>query len=281
MNKNKSFEILVRYLNQHIINSLQPSEFLTALRQDGNISYFPELASMIGVPQEPEWHPEGDVWTHLLLVLDRAAEFKNELDDKSEREIYMFGALCHDLGKPFTTIYSEGRWRSPGHDIVGEIPTRSLLSKFGYGDIFADEVVKYVVHHLKPSNLYKTRDHVSLKAIQRLAEKIDIHKLVLLAKADHYGRTIPEAEKLDYAPVDWLLRQYELMIHCQDRNKVSPLVTGKMLLELDMQPGKEMGAVIDEGFRLQSEGKLRTREQAYQWAKELLQKRNGKGRSEI
>ena len=76
---------------------------------------FPELQALVGCPQEPEWHPEGDVWVHTLLVVDEARARIDDLD-RGRAAAVMLGALCHDLGKPATTAFIDGRIRSLGHE---------------------------------------------------------------------------------------------------------------------------------------------------------------------
>ena len=74
---------------------------------------WPELKALVGCPQEPEWHPEGDVWVHTLMVVDQARARIDDLD-RGPAVAMMLGALCHDLGKPATTAVIDGRIRSPG-----------------------------------------------------------------------------------------------------------------------------------------------------------------------
>src|SRR5207244_3012041 len=82
---------------------------------------FPELLALAGCPQEPEWHPEGDVWIHTLQVIDRA---RTRIDDlvRPQQLTVMLGALCHDLGKPVTTAVIARRIRSLDHEDQGLPP---------------------------------------------------------------------------------------------------------------------------------------------------------------
>jgi tRNA nucleotidyltransferase (CCA-adding enzyme) len=88
----------------------------------------PELRPMVGCPQEPEWHPEGDVWVHTLMVVDEAASRNQDLD-RPRRIAIMLGALCHDLGKPLTTAVIDGRIRSLNHEDAGLAPTIAVLDR--------------------------------------------------------------------------------------------------------------------------------------------------------
>ena len=89
---------------------------------------FPELAALYDCPQEPEWHPEGDVWVHTLLVIDQA---RMRIDDLAhpQQVTVMLGAVCHDLGKPATTAVIGGRIRSMDHEEQGVAPSASLRQR--------------------------------------------------------------------------------------------------------------------------------------------------------
>ena len=75
---------------------------------------FPEIQALIGCEQEPEWHPEGDVWIHTLMVVDQARALNADLD-RPRLITVMLAAICHDLGKPATTAYIDGRFL-PGYE---------------------------------------------------------------------------------------------------------------------------------------------------------------------
>ncbi|MEJ7619181.1 MAG: HD domain-containing protein, partial [Pyrinomonadaceae bacterium] len=152
---------------------------------------FPELQALVGVPQEPEWHPEGTVDVHTWLVLDRARELIDDLA-YPKRVTVMLGALCHDLGKPATTEFRDGRLRAHGHDLAGVAPTESLLDKLNVhtldGYDVRTQVLSLVREHLKPGEFYKKRTEVSDGAFRRLARRCELDLLYRVAKADSLGR---------------------------------------------------------------------------------------------
>ncbi|MEO6392826.1 MAG: HD domain-containing protein, partial [Pyrinomonadaceae bacterium] len=169
-----------------------PSIGLKWLHRFGVISsLFPELAALIDVPQDPEWHPEGDVWVHTKLVVDRAREVIDDLPYAKQVAV-MLGALCHDLGKPPTTEFLEGRWRSRGHEEAGIEPTESLLDRLNIhtldGYDVRGQVIALVRDHLKPGELYKKRDEIGPGALRRLARRVEPDLLYRVAKADSLGR---------------------------------------------------------------------------------------------
>ena len=87
---------LFQQIDELLGASERPSEALEALRREGALTQCPELLAMLGVPQDPRWHPEGDVWVHTLMVLDEAV--KERPDDPREARLLLWAALCHDLG---------------------------------------------------------------------------------------------------------------------------------------------------------------------------------------
>jgi len=225
----------------------------------------PELVPLADTPQDPGWHPEGDVWTHTLLVVDQAAGTRDDLD-RPRALALMLGALCHDLGKPATTAHEEGRIRSRGHEEAGLAPTTALLDHWdvhtllGY-DVRA-QVLGLVAHHLKPGNLYDVRDRVSDGAIRRLAGKCDPELLYRVARADCLGRTG------DFPPVamEWFIaRVRELDAH----RLPDPLLRGRDLMALGVPPGPEMGRLLRAIYERQLDGAVRTADEALALARDL------------
>lgn len=190
-----------------MIFSEKPSEFFEYLRKNNLLRDFPELYNLIITPQEPDWHPEGSVWVHTMMVIDVAAEFRHLYPNEIHAAEFMFGALCHDFGKPYTTIYKKDKFKSPTHDSLGIPPTISFLNKLGLWAI-TPKVQTYVLEHLKPTHLYKVKDSVSNSAILRIADRINLQDLVNLCRCDHWGRTDEEATNRVFPAGDWLLERY-------------------------------------------------------------------------
>ncbi|HKP96299.1 MAG TPA: polynucleotide adenylyltransferase [Fibrobacteria bacterium] len=251
-----------------LLKARRPSLGLEWMRKLGLLKYFPELEALIGVQQEPEWHPEGDVWIHNNMVIDEAAKLRRAEYGEFENMALMLGALCHDFGKPLTTVFSDGRWRSPAHDARGEAPTRAFLDRLTHESALVETVVAYVREHLKPALLYKARAELKPSAIRRLALRVDIEKLVRVARADHFGRTTPDALAREFPAGEWLLEQSRLLNVLDSKPK--PYLTGKFLLSLGMKPGPEVGRLIAESFELQLEGDLEDVAAAESWARARL-----------
>lgn len=250
-----------------LLRSKRPSLGLQAAQTMGILKYFPELEALIGVPQDPKWHPEGDVWTHTLMVIDEAAKLRTDENEKADLCL-MFGALCHDFGKPLTTEFIHNRWRSPAHDVKGLEPTETFLRRLTDDYKIIDLVKIYVKEHLKPAALYNARHEVKDGAIRRLATKVSIPDLVQVAQADHFGRTTPDALAREFPAGQWLLEQAEALQVKQEAP--SPILKGRHLLDLGMQPGPMMGKLIQECFELQLDGQMESLDEMIFWAKEKL-----------
>jgi tRNA nucleotidyltransferase (CCA-adding enzyme) len=251
-----------------MLQSDHPSIGFEWMRRMDMLRFFPELAALMGVPQEPEWHPEGDVWTHTMMVVDQAARLRTTDYTETENLALMFAALCHDFGKPAATLFKDNRWRSPAHEGLGDKPTRAFLARLTNETDLIDAVVTLVREHLKPSQLYNVRHELRPAAIRRLALRVNIEKLVRLARADHLGRTTEEALAGLFPPGEWLLEESRnLDVLTQ---KPAPYLTGKFLLSLGLKPGPELGRLIQESFELQLEGELADVAAAEEWARKRI-----------
>ena len=175
-----------------------------ALELDVLDRLFPELKALVGCPQEPDWHPEGDVWVHTLMVVDEARKRIEGLD-RGRAAAVMLGAVCHDLGKPSTTAAIDGRIRSLGHEEAGVAPATAVLDRLNVhtldGYDVRPTVLGIVAHHLKPGAFRKSATPVGDGAFRRLALKVDLELLAIAAKADCLGRTGP----FDCSAMDWFL----------------------------------------------------------------------------
>jgi tRNA nucleotidyltransferase (CCA-adding enzyme) len=230
-----------------VLKGKRISRGLAFLRDTGWVRHFPELARLIDCPQDPQWHPEGDVWVHTLHVMDAFARART--GDDWEDLVVGFACLCHDLGKPATTTReSDGRIRSRGHEAAGEAPTRSFLAAMTRQTALTDEVVPLVRHHLKPRQLFDAQ--ASDAAVRRLADKVGrIDRLARVSRADSEGRPPLPTDDRD---ADWLLeraRRLEL-----ENQRPTPLVLGRHLIERGLVPGPVFGPILDRCFEAQLDG---------------------------
>jgi tRNA nucleotidyltransferase (CCA-adding enzyme) len=229
---------------------------------------WPELKALDGCPQEPEWHPEGDVWVHTLQVIDQARARVDDLP-RPQQLAMMLGAVCHDLGKPATTRFSDGRIRSLDHEEQGVPPAASLLDRLNIHSIDGYDVRAQVLgltaQHLKPGSWYKVRDEVGDGAFRRLAAKVDLELLARLAKSDCLGR---EPGRFDCTAMDWFLeRARQLGV---EHKPPGPILRGRHLLELGLKPGPRVGEILKAVYEQQMDGTVTNLEQAIAAAKAQL-----------
>jgi tRNA nucleotidyltransferase (CCA-adding enzyme) len=228
---------------------------------------FPDIKALVGCAQEPEWHPEGDVWVHTLLVVDQARTRIDDLD-RGRAAAIMLGAVCHDLGKPATTIFKDGRIRSPGHEEGGVEPAMRVLDTLNVNTLDGYDVRHTVAgltaHHLKPGMFYKSPTPVSDGAFRRLAQKVDPELLARLAKSDCLGRTGP----FDCSAMDWFLERARAL--GVEHAPPPPIVLGRHLLELGVKPGPHVGALLKKIYERQLDGDITTLEAGLAAAKALL-----------
>ena len=243
---------------------------LTALER-----LFPEIASLIDVPQDPEWHPEGDVYIHTLLTIDRAHELIEGLS-YPRRVTVMLAAVAHDFGKPPTTAFLEGRWRSRGHEEAGVGPTESFLNRLNVHTIegydVRSQVIALVREHLKPGEFYKKQDEVGDGAFRRLARKCELDLLYRVASADSLGRNaewVPREKWYDAEAQEWFIaRAKELEVA---QSAPNPILLGRHLLELGVQPGPAMGELTRAVYEMQLDGRVANLEEAIEAAKKIIE----------
>jgi tRNA nucleotidyltransferase (CCA-adding enzyme) len=227
----------------------------------------PEMHALIDCPQEPEWHPEGDVWVHTLMVIDQARQRNGDLD-RARLAAVMLSAVCHDLGKPSTTAVIDGRIRSLGHEEAGVAPAIALLDRLNVHtldnfDVRA-QVLAITAHHLKPGAFYKVRDELTDGAFRRLAQKVDMELLARLARADCLGRT----GEFDCRAMDWFLDKSRAL--GVEHKPPTPILMGRHLLELGVAPGPRMGEILKQVYELQLDGAVEDLDTAIARAQDLI-----------
>lgn len=258
-----------------LMRARRPSIGLEWLRRLGAIEkLFPEIQSLIGVPQDPEWHPEGDVFVHTQLAIDRARELIDDLPYPRQVTV-MLATLAHDFGKPPTTEFLEGRWRSRGHEEAGAAPAESFLDRLNVHTIegynVRAQVIALVREHLKPGEFYKKRDEVGEGAFRRLARRCEPDLLYRVAKADSTGRNaewVPREKWFGSDAQEWFIqRSRELQV---EQRPPDPLLLGRHLLELGIEPGPRMGEITREVYEMQLDGRVRNLDEAIEEARKII-----------
>jgi tRNA nucleotidyltransferase (CCA-adding enzyme) len=228
---------------------------------------FPEIKALVGCPQEYEWHPEGDVWIHTLMVIDEARKRLDGLD-RGRAVAVMLGAVCHDLGKPPTTAFIDGRIRSIGHEEQGVPPATQLLDRLNIHTIDGYDVratvLGIVAHHLKPGMFRKSPSPVSDGAFRRLAQKVDLELLARVAKSDCLGRS----GSFDCSAMDWFLERARAL--GVEHAPPPPLVMGRHLLSLGLPPGPRVGEILKQIYERQLDSEIKTLDDGLALARELM-----------
>lgn len=246
--------------------------------------WYPLFRQMLNTPQEAEWHPEGDVWTHTLMVTDKAAKIiRGDLPrgfdskDLTEREkfIIVMGAFCHDFGKPATTVQIDGRWRARGHDLAGlDLVEEFLLSFRTIDRTDIDAIKTLTAEHLWPGMQYiltQKGGTITDGAFRRLAARLkpaNIQLLSLVACADHLGRGPFKAEwqsagesydasgwPIDFPAGRWMLEQaHRLQV---DKEPAKPIVSGQEIMDLlGIKPGPKIGELMQLAQKMHDEDNL-------------------------
>ena len=227
-----------------ILATDRPSVGLSVLERTGCLDCVPELAALVGVPQDPRWHPEGCVWTHTLMVVDEAARLRRG-DSEADR-LLLWGALLHDLGKPATTeTVADGGVRSHGHDREGERSARALLGRLRASGRFRDAVPALVRHHLAPALLVGqgAKDRAYRRLARKLAAQgVDGDLLERLARADHLGRTTEDALARRFEAGDAFRLRLEALSVLHE--PALTRVYGRDVIARGIAPGPEVGNVL-------------------------------------
>ena len=218
-----------------------PAAGLRTLDASGWLALYPELLALQGCNQSPQWHPEGDVWLHTSYVCDAAAQIaRRELLAKAAVQTLVLAALCHDLGKPATSLVDErGRIRSPGHAEAGIACAQSLFKRIGTPQSVVEQVLplvrEHMAHHEPPTP----------RTVRRLAWRLapaTIEQWTLLVEADHSGRP-PQPPRSPAAPFAALARQ----LGTADAAP-TPILSGRDLLAAGYQAGPELGVLLRQAY---------------------------------
>ena len=252
---------------EKLLRASRPSIGFTLALDIGVIdALLPELRPLVGCPQEPEWHPEGDVWVHTLLVIDGARKDIDGLS-RADQVTVMLGAMCHDLGKPPTTAVIDGRIRSLGHEEAGVPIAAALLDRLNLHAIDGvdarRDILGIVAHHLKPGAWHKAGD-VGDGAFRRLAQKVSLELLARVARADCMGR----GGGFDCSAMDWFRERARRL--GVEHQPPAPILLGRHLLDLGMMPGPEMGRLLKQVYERQLDGSVTCVEDGIAVARELL-----------
>jgi tRNA nucleotidyltransferase (CCA-adding enzyme) len=256
-------------LEKLLLRAPRPSLGLALANDLGVVQQlWPELLALQGCEQEYEWHPEGDVWVHTLMVTDEARQRIADLDHPRS-VVMMLSALCHDMGKPATTKFEDGRIRSKGHEEAGVAPATEFLDRLNIHTIGGYDVRRTVLgivaHHLKPTMFFKSPTPVSDGAFRRLAQKVDPELLARFAEADCHGRL----GTFDCGGMRWFLERARAL--GVEHQPPAPLLLGRHVLDMGIAPGPAVGTLLKAVYEQQLDGTVTTLDEAVHSLKQLLE----------
>jgi len=253
-----------------ICRGRKPSLGLKFLKDCGWMKWFEPVSALDACPQDPEWHPEGDVLAHTGYCLDALVKMDEwgKADDDL-RLVLGFAVLCHDFGKPATTarVMKSGkeRWVSPGHDQVGGPIAEGFLQFLKAPKVLARHVEPLVKNHMV---VVQYKEKPSMAAVRRLARRLEpasIGELLLVIRADQGGRPPLSGEpSLGLR----LLKECSEELRMVDRAP-SPIVQGRHLIERGHKPGPHFSGWLEALFEHQLSGDFSTLEEAEPFIREI------------
>jgi tRNA nucleotidyltransferase (CCA-adding enzyme) len=250
----------------------KPSLGLLVLKQTGWLRHFPEISALDGMPQEPEWHPEGDVFVHTGCCLDALVKLDSWREGSPEtRRLLSLAVLAHDFGKAVTTKQAERRgklrWVSPEHEAAGGPLSNSFLTRIGAPlDLIAHVhplVVNHLLHHDGPAEYRDT-------TVRRLARKIEpatLDELMAVMRADHLGRPpLISAETEKRLGFLRIAAQRLVLEHAAPK----PIIQGRHLIALGRSPGPQFKPALDAAFESQLDGAFSDEAGGIEWMRNYL-----------
>ena len=254
------------------VKSAKPSRGLDVLAETDWLRHFPEIAALVETPQDPEWHPEGNVFAHTQHCLDALVKLAGwQKSPAARRRQLSLAVLAHDFGKPATTVRGERKGQeriiSPGHEAAGVEPTLIFLRRIGapleLDGLVSPLVVLHLAHH-------HGQGEFSDAAVRRLARKLapaTIDDLLLVMRADHDGRPpLHSAETL--ARIEELGARAQALV--LQAAAPQPIVLGRHLIELGHKPGPDFKPILDAAFEAQLDGQFTHEPGGIAWLRHYL-----------
>ncbi len=208
----------------------------------------PEVTTMKGVEQPPNFHPEGDVYVHTLLTLSK-------LEDNPTWTLAM-GALLHDVGKPVTFTIEE-RIRFPYHEYRGEEMAGKICDRLKTSKAEKERIMWLVRRHL----CFKDARNMRISTLKKLFAHEGYAELLVLFKADTL------ASSGDLSDYNFCQEMYEKLSH--EEVKPKPLINGNDLIAMGLAPGPIFSKILSQVYEEQLDGKITTKEEALNMATQL------------
>ena len=231
-------------LRKALLKADKPSIFFEAMREMDQLDHwFPELKELIGLEQDPVFHPEGDVWTHTMEVIDRAAGYRDKV---SEPFRFMLLALTHDLGKIVTTEEKNGRIHAYEHETKGLPLVESFLRRILNENDVIDYVLNMVPLHMKPNVAAHSKP--ALKSTNRMFDQAEAPEdLIWFAASD---RPVFAGEEAFSGDTEFLLER----LAAYDEIMARPHVMGRDLIAAGLEPGEDFSEILEYAHKLRLAG---------------------------
>jgi len=231
-------------LKKALLKAEKPSIFFEVLRRMEQLDFwFPEVKALIGVPQNPRFHAEGDVWTHTMMVLDEAAKLRHQAQNPYW---FMLGALVHDFGKAVCTEVKDGVIHAYEHETKGLPLAEAFLRRLTSEHKLIDYALNLAKLHMKPNTVAEARSAVKVTT-RMFDQAIDPEALVCIALADDLGRIADKPTGQNDAFLrERLARFRELMAR--------PYVMGRDLIEAGLNPSEQFTELLHHAHKLRLAG---------------------------
>ena len=226
-------------MKKALLKAERPSVFFEVLRDVKGLDFwFPEPEKLIGLPQNPAFHPEGDVWVHTMEVIDRAVKYRALV---SEPFSFMLSALCHDFGKITATKEIDGVYHAYSHESEGVPIVKKFLSRLTNEKDVTDYVLNMTLLHMKPGVM--ARASSKMKSFNKLFdESVNPKDLIYLSLSDE-GERNENIENI-------------LLTRLQSFNETmkKPFVQGKDLIAAGLTPDKSFSEILNYAHKLRLAG---------------------------
>ena len=248
-------------MKKALLKADRPSIFFESLRAMDQLDvWFPELKQTIGLEQDPVFHPEGDVWTHTMEVIDRAAAFRDRVSGPYR---FMLLALTHDLGKIVTTEVRKGRIHAYEHETKGMPLVEAFMERLTGEKDVKNYVYNMVPLHMRPNVAAYSKP--ALKSTNRMFDAAEAPAdLIWFAEADKPVFSGSDAFTGDKDFLIERLRAYE-------ETMAKPYVMGRDLIEAGLEPGEDFSEILAHAHKLRLAGidKEPALKQALSYARKL------------
>jgi tRNA nucleotidyltransferase (CCA-adding enzyme) len=259
-------ERIFEELKKLLLQSARPSLGLILLKDMGGLPFFSPLDKFETTPQDPQSHPEGSVWIHLLMSMDTMASMRTG-ENKHDLTL-MLAMLLHDIGKPDTTAIVDGVLNAPKHAEIGVEIAQHWLLRITEDKSIIEAVLPLIRYHGSPRKLH--RSHASDSDILRLSTHVCIDDLIRIAKADFFGRTFIGTIPKSFEAGEWLSNRAKVLNVLNE--PPPPLLMGRDLIAEGLAPSEAFKTILDHAYDAQLNQEFNTYEEALTWLKFFLDK---------